>query len=75
VVQPDNVIAQQAGCAVYGLGLALSESISMNQGIVEQTNFHNYIVPRMSDTPNIAIEIVHTPMTPERVLGALDARL
>jgi len=106
-VQPDNVIAQQMGCTVYGLGLALSESISMNQGIVEQTNFHNYIVPRMPDAPNIEIEIVHTsipptgagqmatpliapaisnavaaatgvrlrhmPMTPERVLSALNA--
>jgi len=106
-VQPDNVIAQQMGCAVYGLGLALTESISMSRGIVEQTNFHNYRVPRMSDIPNIAIEIVHTPnpptgagqmttpliapaisnavaaatgvrlrhmpMTPERVLGALNA--
>ena len=63
-VQPDNVIAQQMGCAVYGLGLALSESISMNQGIVEQTNFHNYRVPRMSDVPDIRIEIVHTPNPP-----------
>ena len=63
-VQPDNVIAQQMGCAVYGLGLALSESISMNQGIVEQTNFHNYRVPRMGDMPNIDIEIVHTPNPP-----------
>ncbi|MDA0706398.1 MAG: molybdopterin-dependent oxidoreductase [Proteobacteria bacterium] len=63
-VQPDNVIAQQMGCTVYGLGLALSESISMHQGIVEQTNFHNYRIPRMSDIPNIEIEIVHTPNPP-----------
>jgi isoquinoline 1-oxidoreductase beta subunit len=106
-VQPDNVVAQQMGCTVYGLGLALSESISMDQGIVEQTNFHNYRIPRNSDVPNIEIEIVHTqnppsgagqmatpliaptipntvaaaigvglrhmPMTPERVLEALNA--
>ncbi len=63
-VQPDNVIAQQMGCTVYGLGLALSESISMDQGVVEQTNFHNYLVPRMPDTPNIEVEIVHTPNPP-----------
>ena len=63
-VQPDNVIAQQMGCSVYGLGLALSESISMHQGTVEQTNFHNYIVPRMADAPNIEIEIVHTSNPP-----------
>jgi isoquinoline 1-oxidoreductase beta subunit len=63
-VQPDNVVAQQMGCTVYGLGLALSESISMDQGIVEQTNFHNYRIPRMSEVPNIEIEIVHTPNPP-----------
>lgn len=63
-VQPDNVIAQQMGCTVYGLGLALSESISMDQGIVEQTNFHNYRIQRNSEVPNIDIKIVHTPNPP-----------
>jgi isoquinoline 1-oxidoreductase beta subunit len=63
-VQPDNVVAQQMGCTVIGLGLALSESISMDQGIVEQTNFHNYRIPRNSEVPNIDIKIVHTPNPP-----------
>ncbi len=63
-VQPDNIIAQQMGCAVYGLGLALSESISMDEGVVEQSNFHDYLIPRMWDIPNIEIELVRTPNPP-----------
>ena len=63
-VQPDNVIAQQMGCAVYGLGLALTESVSMDGGVVEQSNFHDYLIPRMSDIPNIEVELVRTPNPP-----------
>lgn len=63
-VQPDNIIAQQMGCAVYGLGLALTESISMADGVVEQSNFHDYLVPRLWDVPNIEIELVRTPNPP-----------
>ena len=63
-VQPDNVIAQQEGCTVYGLGLALSESISMDEGAVQQSNFHDYMIPRMWDIPNIEIELVRSPGSP-----------
>src|SRR5437667_334203 len=35
-VQPDNIVAQTEGSTVYGLGLALSESITIKEGAVEQ---------------------------------------
>ena len=35
------------GGIVYGLGLALSERITIKDGIVEQSNFYDYQVPRM----------------------------
>src|SRR5229473_1275538 len=38
-VQPDNVIAQQESSIVYGLGVALTELISIKNGAVEQNNF------------------------------------
>src|SRR6476660_2303197 len=48
-VQPDNVIAQQESSIVYGLGVALTEMITIKNGQVEQNNFYDYHVPRMND--------------------------
>ena len=45
-VQPDNVVAQTESSIVYGIGLALTERISIKDGAVEQSNFYDYIVSR-----------------------------
>jgi isoquinoline 1-oxidoreductase subunit beta len=66
-VHPDNVIAQCEGSIVYGLGLALSERITYTDGNVDQSNFHDYIVPRMSDVPAMHIDIVSTNEHPTGV--------
>ena len=47
-VQPDNIVAQFEGGIVYGLGLALTEEISVRDGAVQQNNFYDYRVMRMS---------------------------
>src|SRR5205807_8814199 len=36
---------------IYGLSGVLHERISMKDGVVEQSNFHDYSVMRMSDLP------------------------
>jgi isoquinoline 1-oxidoreductase beta subunit len=66
-VQPDSVIAQSQGGIVYGLGLALSEEISIKDGAVEQSNFNDYTVMRMSDVPNIHVELIATDNHPTGV--------
>jgi isoquinoline 1-oxidoreductase subunit beta len=63
-VQPDNIVAQTQSSIVYGLGLALSERISIKDGAVQQSNFYDYQVMRMSDLPEIHIEIVATDNHP-----------
>ena len=50
-VQPDNVVAQTESSIVYGIGLALTERISIKDGAVEQSNFYDYIVSRNRDVP------------------------
>ena len=57
-VQPDNIKAQVEGAVTYGLGNALYERITFKNGLVQQSNFDNYVVPRMSETPKINIEIL-----------------
>jgi isoquinoline 1-oxidoreductase beta subunit len=66
-VQPDNVVAQTEGSTVYGLGLALSERISIRDGAVEQSNFYDYLVPRMNEVPEMHIEVIQTDNHPTGV--------
>src|SRR3984957_12491710 len=57
-VQPDNVVAQFEGGIVYGLGVALTEGISIRDGAVQQNNFYDYRVTRMNDVPDIHVEVM-----------------
>jgi isoquinoline 1-oxidoreductase beta subunit len=66
-VQPDNVVAQFEGGIVYGLGLALTEEISIEDGAVQQNNFYDYRVMRMNDLPEIHVELIPTDNYPTGV--------
>lgn len=59
-VQPDNVVAQTESSIVYGLGLALTERITIVDGAVQQSNFNDYQVPRMMDLPELHIKLIQT---------------
>ena len=63
-VQPDNVIAQTESSIVYGLGMTLSERISIKDGAVEQSNFYDYSLPRMNEVPEMHIELIKTDNHP-----------
>ena len=66
-VQPDDVIAQTESSIVYGLGMTLSERISIKNGAVEQSNFYDYRVPRMNEVPAMHIEVISTDNHPTGV--------
>jgi isoquinoline 1-oxidoreductase beta subunit len=66
-VQPDNIVAQTESSIVYGLGLALTERISFKDGMVQQSNFYDYRVPRLRDVPEMHIKLMPTPNPPTGV--------
>lgn len=66
-LQPDNVAAQTESSIVYGLGLALSERITIKNGAVEQSNFYDYQVLRMNQIPQIHVEVIRTDNPPTGV--------
>jgi isoquinoline 1-oxidoreductase beta subunit len=66
-VQPDNVVAQTESSIVYGLGMSLTERISIKDGVVEQSNFYDYRVPRMNEVPLMHIEVIATDNHPTGV--------
>ena len=63
-VQPDNVVAQTESSIVYGLGMTLIERITIKDGVVEQSNFYDYRVPRMNEVPAMHIEVIPTDNHP-----------
>ena len=57
-VNPDGLIAQMESGIVYGLTAALYGEISLERGRVRQSNFHDYRMLRIDETPVIETVIV-----------------
>jgi isoquinoline 1-oxidoreductase beta subunit len=66
-VQPKNLAMQTEAGIIYGLGHILRERITIKDGRVQQTNFTDYLVPRMSDIPHIEVRVVSTDNPPTGV--------
>jgi isoquinoline 1-oxidoreductase subunit beta len=63
-VQPQNIVAQIEGSLVWGLSAALKERITIKGGRIEQQNYPDYDVMRMSDMPAIKVEIIRSSDVP-----------
>ena len=57
-INADTCIAQMEGAVVFGLSLALYGDISMKDGAVVQSNFHDYPMLRISEAPATTVELV-----------------
>jgi isoquinoline 1-oxidoreductase beta subunit len=58
-VNPMTIEAQIQGAALMGLGMTLpGAAITLKDGVVEQQNFSDYTVARMTDMPVIDVHIV-----------------
>ena len=58
IVQPLNARAQIEGGIVNGLSSALFERVTLRDGRVEQSNFNDYSILRMSDMPDIDVRFI-----------------
>ena len=58
VVNPLTVTAQIESATVYGLSAALYGQVTLKNGEVEQSNFHDYPVLRMNEMPKMEVHIV-----------------
>jgi len=64
IVNPDIVKAQIESGVVYGISAALWGEVTLKNGRVEQSNFHNYRVLRMNETPPIDVHLVRNGEAP-----------
>ena len=60
VVNPDTVIAQAQGSLIFGLSAALYGEVTIKDGRTEQSNFSDYPMLRMAETPKIEVVLVPT---------------
>ncbi len=65
VINPDSVLAQCEGNVVFGLSQTLKEQVHIENGQVQQNNFYDYPVLRMSEVPEIDIQIIATDNPPK----------
>lgn len=59
-VHPDQVVAQLEGGVVTGLIQTLRSKITLKNGRVEQSNFHDFTLPRMHQVPPIRVELLQS---------------
>jgi isoquinoline 1-oxidoreductase subunit beta len=64
LINPRNGQAQVAGGVVMGLSAALGEAITFKDGAVQQTNFADYPILRLAQTPKIEVHFVASDAAP-----------
>lgn len=64
VVNPDRVMAQFEGAAITGIGNVLYSSLTFKNGQAEQSNFGNYLVPRIDAAPETHVHLVRSDAPP-----------
>jgi isoquinoline 1-oxidoreductase subunit beta len=64
VVNPDTVKAQIEGGIVFGIGGALFGEVTLENGRVQQSNFHDVRVLRINETPAIEVHLVRNGEAP-----------
>jgi len=66
-VNPDVIRAQMEGGIGFGLSAALHGAITLKDGIVEQTNFHQYPPLRINEMPAVEVHIMPSTEKPTGV--------
>ena len=66
-VNPAAFSAQVESAVVWGLSCCLKERVSMANGQVQQSNFHDYPIMRMAEAPQIQVEVISSGTSPAMV--------
>jgi isoquinoline 1-oxidoreductase beta subunit len=64
IVNPDTVIAQIQGGLIFGLTAALYGEITIDKGRVKQSNFNDYRMLRIDETPAIEVYLIDSDEAP-----------
>jgi CO/xanthine dehydrogenase Mo-binding subunit len=67
MVNPDTVRAQVESAVVWATTAALHGEITVKDGRVVQSNFHDYPVLRMADSPVVEVHLIRNTEAPTGV--------
>ncbi len=60
-VNPKAVLGQIAGGTAQGLGLALMEEVVVEDGLIKNPSFTDYLIPTLLDMPPMQIDVLENP--------------
>lgn len=63
-INPSSVQAQMQGGLIFGLSAALFNEITLKNGAIQQSNFHDYRVLRINETPEIEVYSIENDEAP-----------
>jgi isoquinoline 1-oxidoreductase beta subunit len=66
-VNPDIVRSQMEGGVIYGLTAALHGGLNLDGGVIKESNFHDYPMLRMDESPEIDVIIIDSGTEPTGV--------
>ena len=67
VINPLNAKAQIQGAALWGASQVMAERLTLKDGALEQSNFHDYTPIRLADVPPIDVELIDSGHHPSGV--------
>ncbi len=63
-INPDIITAQVQGAICFGLSAMLNEKISLQDGAVVNSNFHDYPIMRLAEAPEVSVSIMQNQEAP-----------
>ncbi|OHC11471.1 MAG: hypothetical protein A2002_09225 [Pseudomonadales bacterium GWC1_66_9] len=66
-INPDVIRAQMEGGIGFALSAAMHSAITLKDGVVEQSNFHDFQVIRLNEMPQVEVHIVPSAVAPTGV--------
>jgi isoquinoline 1-oxidoreductase subunit beta len=69
VVNPNTIEAQVQGGLIFGLTMAMYSEITLTNGRVDQSNFHDYRMLRINEAPAVTVHLVSNPGAPIGGIG------
>lgn len=63
-VNPDGILSQVEGGVMFGLSAALHSEITIENGAVQQSNFHDYRVMRIPEAPRVELHRIENHESP-----------
>ncbi|WP_440873888.1 molybdopterin cofactor-binding domain-containing protein [Thalassotalea sp. PLHSN55] len=64
IVNPERVISQMEGAAIFALSLTLYGEVTATDGVIDQGNFDDYPLVRIGEVPTIDVAIINSDAPP-----------